>query len=71
MKRNLSRRIEVGFPVYNEEIKQKLKDIIQIHWSDHVKARIIDKKQKNKYRNNDGSNLIRSQMEIYEYLKKN
>jgi polyphosphate kinase len=71
MKRNLSRRIEVGFPVYSEEIKRKIKDIIQIQWKDNVKARIVDKKQKNFYRKNDGSNLVRSQMEIYDYLKKN
>lgn len=47
MKRNLSRRIEVAFPVYSEELKKHVKDIINIKLKDNVKARIIDEKQTN------------------------
>jgi polyphosphate kinase len=69
MKRNLSRRIEVAFPVYNEELKKKVKDIVNIKLSDNVKARIIDEKQTNMYRSNEGHTPHRSQYEIYDYLK--
>ncbi|MEO8512419.1 MAG: polyphosphate kinase 1 [Ignavibacteria bacterium] len=70
MKRNLSRRIEVAFPVYNEELKKTIKDIINIKLSDNVKARIIDEKQTNEYRRNGEETRHRSQYEIYDYLKK-
>jgi polyphosphate kinase len=73
MRRNLSRRIEVAFPIYDEGLKTQIKDIIRIQLSDNVKARIIDENQVNQYRK-DGAELktgrmIRSQYEIYEYLK--
>ncbi|MFC2088805.1 polyphosphate kinase 1 [Calditrichota bacterium] len=69
MKRNLSRRIEVGFPVYDRKIEHQLREIINIQLSDNVKARIIDKKQKNEFRKNDGVSLVQSQLKIYDYLK--
>lgn len=70
MKRNLSRRIEVAFPIYNEELKKKIKDIINIKFNDNTKTRILDEKQINEYRRNN-EKPSRSQYEIYDYLKKN
>ncbi|HEY3250444.1 MAG TPA: polyphosphate kinase 1, partial [Ignavibacteria bacterium] len=68
MKRNLSRRIEVAFPVYDKSLQKIIKDIISIQLQDNVKARIIDEKQINEYQN--GSEVKhRSQDEIYEYFK--
>jgi len=69
MKRNLSRRIEVGFPIYNNVIKKQLRGIIDIQLNDNMKARIIDKNQKNKYRKSNDEAFIQSQIEIFEYLK--
>jgi len=71
MKRNLSRRIETAFPVYNEKLKQTLRDILDIQLRDNIKARIIDEKQQNKYKNHFFDGEIRSQTEIYEYFKRN
>lgn len=68
MTRNLSRRIEVAFPVYNPSIKQALQEIMAIHWFDNVKARIIDKGLKNKYRESNASKKMRSQKTLYEYF---
>lgn len=70
MKRNLSRRIEVAFPIYGKDLKKLVKDIINIKLSDNVKARIIDEKQTNEYRNPEEADLHRSQYEIYDYFKK-
>ena len=50
MTRNLSRRIEVCFPIYDEEIKKQIREMINIQLKDNVKARIINKFQNNKYR---------------------
>jgi polyphosphate kinase len=70
MKRNLRKRIEVAFPVYDEGIKKTIKDLLDIQWSDNVKARIIDKDQTNQYRA-PGEPKIRAQYTTYEYMKKN
>lgn len=69
MKRNLSRRIEVAFPVYEPILKKLIKDIIDIKFSDNVKARIIDEKQTNQFKRNGEEILHRSQYEIYDFLK--
>ncbi len=70
MKRNLSRRVEVAFPVYDEEVKEEIKHIIKLQINDSVKARLIDKKDKNKYKTNDETELMGSQLATYEYFKK-
>lgn len=69
MKRNLSRRIEVGFPFYDEGIKKEILDIIEIQLHDNTKARIINAKHKNEYKRNDEP-LVRSQTELYNYFKR-
>lgn len=69
MKRNLRRRIEVIFPIYDEALKKELKEILAIQFSDNCKARIVDPDLKNEYRENTEGRKIRSQHEIYNYLK--
>lgn len=69
MKRNLSRRIEVAFPVYNTELKNMIKHIVNIKLNDNVKARLIDEKQTNTYRKTESPQDHRSQYEIYDYMK--
>lgn len=69
MRRNLSRRIEVAFPIYNKKLKKEIKDIIKLQLKDNVKARIIDEKQTNNYNRGDSEKTHRSQDEVYEYLK--
>lgn len=51
MGRNLDRRIEVAFPVNDQELKAKVLDLMEIQWQDQVKARRIDVRQTNPYRN--------------------
>jgi len=70
MKRNLSRRIEVGFPIDDENLIQMIDDITKLQWQDNKKSRIIDKNQTNKYIKSDSEKIIQSQKEIYKYLKK-
>ena len=69
MKRNLSRRIETAFPVYDKELQKMVKDIIGIQLQDNIKARIIDEKQVNEYQQNGSVDCHRSQFEVYDYLK--
>ncbi|MCI0449022.1 MAG: phospholipase D-like domain-containing protein, partial [Chlorobi bacterium] len=69
MKRNLSRRIEIAFPIYNKELKKRVNDIMKIKLQDNIKARIIDEKQTNEYRHDESGERHRSQDDVYDYLK--
>jgi polyphosphate kinase len=69
MKRNLNRRVEVAFPVYNNDIKKQLQKMIDIQWNDNQKARIIDQKQNNTFKVTSEDKMIRSQYEIYKLIK--
>ena len=66
MTRNLDNRVEVGCPIYDEDIKRELIDTFEISWRDNVKARVFDEEQNNQYRNNDLPKL-RSQFAMYDY----
>lgn len=69
MTRNLDRRVEIGCPIYDPEIKQEIMDTFDISWRDNVKARVISEKQDNAYRKRNGENPIRSQFEMYSYYQ--
>ncbi len=49
MKRNLSRRIEVAFPIYNRTLFHEMKRMLGMQLRDNVKARIIDAQHSNTY----------------------
>lgn len=66
MTRNISFRVEVGCPIYDEDIKKELMETFEIAWSDNVKARIISEKQDNAYRRNNKPK-VRSQVATYDY----
>ena len=68
MTRNISFRVEVGCPIYDEAIKQELIDTFEISWADNVKARVIDQAQDNHYRPHTLP-AHRSQVALYEYYQ--
>lgn len=70
MVRNIDHRIEAACPVFNKDIQQELKDIIQIQLSDNIKARKLDNDLDNQYVNPRNTKKIRSQVETYNYLFK-
>lgn len=69
MERNLSRRFEVGFPIYQEDLRNEIIDMMNIQWKDNSKARIINKIQNNAYRKSKAVERRRAQTDLYEYLK--
>ncbi|MEI6816186.1 MAG: polyphosphate kinase 1 [Bacteroidota bacterium] len=69
MIRNLDFRSEVAVPVYNKELQMELKKIVETQWKDNVKARILDRKQKNVYVKNSTTISVISQDEIYKEIK--
>ncbi|MEM9000073.1 MAG: polyphosphate kinase 1 [Bacteroidota bacterium] len=66
MTRNLDYRVEVGCPIYDEDIKQELLDTFEISWKDNVKARVFSQKQDNAYLENNEPK-VRSQFALYDY----
>jgi polyphosphate kinase len=70
MTRNIDHRIEVTCPVFDKSIKNELKHIFEIQWNDNVKARKLDAGLSNKFVKH-GKKQIHSQVEVYNYLKKN
>lgn len=69
MSRNFEHRVEVGFPVLDDEVRQEIKDIIDFQLQDNVKARDINHLNNNKYHKNRLSTKVRAQIQTYNYLK--
>ena len=69
MTRNMDFRIEVGCPIYDVNLKRRIMDILNIQFKDTLKARVIDKQQSNHYVARGNRKNLRSQTEIYRYLK--
>jgi len=66
MTRNIENRVEVGCPIYDEDVKKELLDTFEIAWNDNVKARVFNEEQDNAYLRNDKPK-IRSQFATYQY----
>ncbi len=70
MNRNLSKRIEVAFPILNPEIKSLLLQIIDIYLHDNTKARIIDKHHKNAFKKAEKEeSSLNAQTALYDFYK--
>ena len=69
MLRNLEHRVEATCPIWNHELQQELKDILNIQLQDNVKARWLDNQLSNEYVRTT-KKKIRSQVETYNYLYK-
>ena len=69
MTRNVDYRIEVGAPVLDPQLRERITSLLRIQCADNQKARIIDADQKNAYvPYNQGDEKVRSQIAIYTYL---
>lgn len=66
MTRNMERRVEILFPVFEGPIKKRLKQIITIMLSDNVKAREQSESGEYHYVNVQGDERVNSQLELYD-----
>ena len=69
MTRNIDHRIEVTCPVFDKNIKNELKTIFEIQWSDNIKARKLNAALSNKFAK-PGKKILQSQAEVYDYIRK-
>nr|MBA3705952.1 polyphosphate kinase 1 [Bacteroidota bacterium] len=69
MARNFDNRSEVAVRIYDKNIQNQLRKMIDTLWADNTKARIIDSKQNNEYKKSHAENKVRAQESIYNLLK--
>jgi polyphosphate kinase len=69
MTRNIDNRVEVGFPVLDDDLRKEVRDIIDIQLEDNTKARDITGNAINRYHKTRSELLTRAQIDIYTYLK--
>jgi polyphosphate kinase len=70
MTRNLDHRVEVASPVFDPEIQKELRQIVDAGFKDNLKARIVDQKQVNTFKNEPKAKPYRSQVELHKYYSK-
>ena len=69
MRRNLNRRIETAFPIFDPKLRQEVIDMLHIQLADNVKACRLDSELQNCFKRNPNAERVRSQVAFYEYLK--
>ncbi|MFI5140063.1 MAG: polyphosphate kinase 1 [Sphingobacteriales bacterium] len=69
MTRNIDTRVEVGFPIYDDNLRKEIRDIINIQLEDNTKSREINSHNTNKYHKTNTAVPVRAQVDIYNYLK--
>jgi polyphosphate kinase len=69
MTRNIDTRVEVGFPIYDTDIKKEIRDIIDLQLQDNTKSREINSHNTNKYHKTRSELPHRAQVDTYNYLK--
>ena len=69
MNRNIYRRIEVCFPIYNEDLKAEMLDLLEIQWRDSIQAVWINDTLQN-VPIPPSEEPVQSQLAIHHYLAK-
>lgn len=69
MRRNLERRVEVAFPLYDEAVRNEVFEVLRLQAADSAKARTLDAAHENeRIAKGDGA-PIRCQIETYRFLE--
>lgn len=68
MGRNLHKRIEVGFPVYDNTAREGLNKMLSLQLEDNTKARLLDENLKHLPIESTGKK-VRSQKDFHKYLE--
>lgn len=69
MQRNFDRRVEIAFPVLDEQHQAKLKKILEIQLGDNVKGWRIQPDGSSVRTPSEGSLSARSQEQLYEFIR--
>ena len=69
MQRNFDRRVEIAFPVVEEQHQAMLKKILEIQLGDNVKGWRIEPDGSSVRRRSEGAPSARSQEQLYEFMR--
>ena len=69
MPRNLNNRVEVITPVYDKEVQEELRRIVDYGLKDTMQARIVDGKGTNRLKDLSAEVPFRSQEELYKWYR--
>ncbi|MGD2120405.1 MAG: polyphosphate kinase 1 [Gemmatimonadota bacterium] len=70
MKRNLNRRVEVAFPIFDPQVRGELEHFLHLQLSDNAKARVLDPDQVNNYVGRRvGEPRVEAQEGFYHWLE--
>jgi polyphosphate kinase len=70
MGRNLDRRVEVAFPIYDLRVREEVLKFVELQLSDNVRSRILDGSMLNRYRPRlDAQPEVRAQEAIYQWIQ--
>ena len=69
MPRNLDRRVEILFPVEDEEIKKKVYHILEVELADNMKAHLLNKNGEYEKIDKRGKVLVNSQEQFCKEAK--
>ncbi|XBS71967.1 polyphosphate kinase 1 [Acerihabitans sp. KWT182] len=70
MTRNIDNRIEVGVELLDNALRSQVIAILELLFSDTVKARILDQAMSNRYVAGGRRRRVRGQYAVYRYLKR-
>ncbi|MEM9997324.1 MAG: polyphosphate kinase 1, partial [Bacteroidota bacterium] len=68
MHRNLSRRVEVAFPILDLACQAEIRTLLDVQRRDTQRARVLDAEQRNRYVENEGQPPLDAQAETYRWL---
>ena len=69
MRRNLSRRVEVVFPILDTSLRREIQAFLQLQWADNQKARVLDDTGENRFvRPAPDAHLVDMQAAWYRHL---
>jgi polyphosphate kinase len=66
--RNFDSRFEVVFPILDEALQSELRHVMELQWSDNVKARVLDRGLRNLIAKG-GKEPVRSQDAVHHWLE--
>ena len=69
MHRNFHRRVEVAFPIYDDELRAEIEHVLALQLADDTKARVLDAEQRNAYYRPAQRTGVRAQTDTYTWLR--
>ncbi len=69
MIRNLSRRVEVAFPLLDDAVRREVLETVELQLADDTRARVLDAGLSNEYVPRGDGPPVRAQIEIYRRLQ--